>query len=35
MGHLEADVVEQLVRGNAIRLLDLTPEGLWKGATGV
>ncbi|MFC1409238.1 amidohydrolase family protein [Streptacidiphilus sp. N1-12] len=35
MGHLEPEVVEQLVRGNAIQLLDLTPEGLWKGSAHV
>ena len=29
MGHLAPDVVERIVRGNAIDLLGLTPEGLW------
>jgi hypothetical protein len=29
MGHLAPDVVERIVRGNAIELLGLTPEGLW------
>jgi predicted TIM-barrel fold metal-dependent hydrolase len=32
MGHLDADVVERIVRGNAIDLLGLTPEGLWSGS---
>ncbi|MFG2468988.1 amidohydrolase family protein [Streptomyces canus] len=31
MGHLDADVVERIVRGNAIDLLGLTPDGLWDG----
>lgn len=30
MGHLDAAVVERIVRGNAIELLQLTPEGLWS-----
>ncbi|MGA4951519.1 amidohydrolase family protein [Streptomyces lydicamycinicus] len=29
MGHLAPDVVERIVRGNAISLLGLTGEGLW------
>jgi hypothetical protein len=33
MGHLDADVVERIVRGNAIDLLGLTPDGLWAGGT--
>ncbi|MCC2278321.1 amidohydrolase [Streptomyces sp. ET3-23] len=32
MGHLTPDVVERIVRGNAIELLGLTPDGLWAGA---
>ncbi|GAU67483.1 putative hydrolase [Streptomyces sp. NBRC 110611] len=31
MGHLAPDVVERIVRGNAIDLLGLTEEGLWAG----
>jgi predicted TIM-barrel fold metal-dependent hydrolase len=31
MGHLEADVVERIVRRNAIELLGLTDDGLWDG----
>ncbi|MYR23811.1 amidohydrolase family protein, partial [Streptomyces sp. SID6137] len=31
MGHLPADVVERIVRGNAIELLELTSDGLWQG----
>lgn len=31
MGHLAPDVVERIVRGNAIELLGLTAEGLWAG----
>ncbi|NEC93371.1 amidohydrolase family protein, partial [Streptomyces sp. SID12501] len=31
MGHLDPDVVDRIVRGNAIDLLGLTPEGLWAG----
>jgi hypothetical protein len=34
MGHLEPDVVERIVRGNAIELLGLTAEGLWPGGGG-
>lgn len=30
MGHLAPDVVERIVRGNAIDLLGLTPDGLWR-----
>jgi predicted TIM-barrel fold metal-dependent hydrolase len=30
MKHLDDDVVEKIVRGNAIRFYDLTPEGRWK-----
>ena len=29
MKHLDRDVVEKIVRGNAIRLSDLSPEGRW------
>ncbi|MEN3586214.1 amidohydrolase family protein [Streptomyces sp. ZYX-F-203] len=32
MGHLDADTVRRIVRGNAVDLLGLTPEGLWGGA---
>ncbi|MFD8993687.1 amidohydrolase family protein [Streptomyces abikoensis] len=32
MAHLAPEVVERVVRGNAIELLGLTPEGLWAGA---
>ncbi|RLU78123.1 amidohydrolase [Streptomyces griseocarneus] len=32
MAHLSPDVVERVVRGNAIELLGLTEEGLWAGA---
>ena len=31
MGHLAPDVVDRIVRGNAIELLGLTKEGLWAG----
>ena len=31
MGHLAPDVVERIVRGNAIELLGLTADGLWRG----
>jgi predicted TIM-barrel fold metal-dependent hydrolase len=31
MKHLERDVVEKIVRGNAITMLSLTPEGRWAG----
>jgi len=31
MKHLDRDVVEKIVRGNAIRFYDLSPEGRWKG----
>ena len=31
MGHLAPDVVERIVRGNAIELLGLRPDGLWEG----
>ncbi|WP_344117096.1 amidohydrolase family protein [Streptomyces blastmyceticus] len=31
MGHLAADVVEAIVRGNAIALLGLGEDGLWAG----
>jgi len=31
MGHLDADVVERIVRRNAIDLLGLTEDGLWAG----
>jgi hypothetical protein len=31
MGHLAPEVVERIVRGNAIELLGLTPDGLWDG----
>ncbi|MEV4433924.1 amidohydrolase family protein [Streptomyces sp. NPDC049585] len=31
MAHLPREAVERLVRGNAIELLGLTPEGLWAG----
>jgi predicted TIM-barrel fold metal-dependent hydrolase len=33
MGHLDADAVERIVRGNAIELLGLTSDGLWAGGT--
>jgi hypothetical protein len=33
MGHLAPDVVERIVRGNAIDLLGLTKDGLWDGGT--
>lgn len=29
MGHLAADVVDRIVRRNAIELLGLTADGLW------
>lgn len=32
MGHLDPDVVDRIVRRNAIELLGLTKEGLWAGA---
>ncbi|WP_419995803.1 amidohydrolase family protein [Streptomyces boninensis] len=32
MGHLAPDVIERIVRGNAIDLLGLTAEGLWAGS---
>lgn len=32
MGHLPPDVVDRIVRGNAIDLLGLTEDGLWAGA---
>ncbi|NEE47413.1 amidohydrolase family protein, partial [Streptomyces sp. SID8455] len=32
MGHLAPDVVDRIVRGNAIDLLGLTEDGLWAGA---
>ncbi|CAM5483880.1 Amidohydrolase OS=Streptomyces microflavus OX=1919 GN=Smic_47620 PE=4 SV=1 [Streptomyces microflavus] len=32
MGHLAPDVVDRIVRGNAIDLLGLTDDGLWAGA---
>jgi hypothetical protein len=31
MKHLDDDVIEKIVRGNAIRFYDLSPEGRWKG----
>jgi hypothetical protein len=31
MGHLDAEVVERIVQGNAIELLGLTGDGLWPG----
>ena len=31
MKHLDDDIVEKIVRGNAIRFYDLSPEGRWKG----
>lgn len=31
MGHLDADVVDRIVRRNAIDLLGLTDDGLWAG----
>lgn len=31
MGHLSPDVVDRIVRGNAIDLLGLTADGLWAG----
>ncbi|NUT29698.1 MAG: amidohydrolase family protein, partial [Streptomyces sp.] len=31
MGHLAPEVVERIVRGNAIELLGLTPDGRWDG----
>ena len=34
MKHLDAATVEKLVRGNAIRMLSLTPEGRWPGSGG-
>ncbi len=30
MGHLDPEVVERIVRGNAIELLGLTADGLWS-----
>jgi hypothetical protein len=33
MGHLDPDVVDRIVRRNAIELLGLTEEGLWAGPT--
>ena len=32
MKHLDPETVEKLVRGNAITMLGLTPEGLWAGS---
>jgi hypothetical protein len=32
MGHLDPEVVERIVRRNAIELLGLTDDGLWDGA---
>jgi hypothetical protein len=32
MSHLAPELVERIVRTNAIELLGLTPEGLWAGA---
>jgi predicted TIM-barrel fold metal-dependent hydrolase len=31
MGHLDPDVVDRIVRRNAIDLLGLTEDGLWAG----
>jgi hypothetical protein len=31
MGHLAPDVVDRIVRRNAIDLLGLTADGLWAG----
>jgi len=31
MKHLDRDVVEKIVRGNAIEWYELTPDGRWKG----
>ncbi|HEX3707550.1 MAG TPA: amidohydrolase family protein [Mycobacteriales bacterium] len=31
MKHLDDDVIEKIVRGNAIRFYDLSPQGRWKG----
>ena len=31
MKHLDRDVVERIVRGNAIDWYDLSPDGRWKG----
>ena len=31
MKHLDAKTIEMLVRGNAITMLNLTPEGRWRG----
>jgi len=34
MKHLDREIIEKLVRGNAIRMLDLTPQGCWRGPGG-
>lgn len=31
MKHLDREIVEKIVRGNAITMLNLTPEGRWRG----
>jgi hypothetical protein len=31
MKHLDRDVVERIVRGNAIEWYELSPDGRWKG----